>query len=65
MPPEGFDKMVQTMTGPGKKGDARAGDMAWVTLMDSINHRGQMVVYLRILGAKVPSIYGPSADEPW
>ena len=26
-------------------------------------HRGQFGVYLRLLGAKVPSSYGPSADE--
>jgi uncharacterized damage-inducible protein DinB len=27
------------------------------------NHRGQSTVYLRPLGASVPAIYGPSADE--
>ena len=27
------------------------------------HHRGQMTVYLRLTGAKVPSIYGPSADD--
>ena len=27
------------------------------------HHRGQMTVYLRLMGAKVPSTYGPSADE--
>ena len=27
------------------------------------HHRGQMTVYLRLLGAKVPAIFGPSADE--
>ena len=27
------------------------------------HHRGQMTVYLRLLGAKVPALYGPSADE--
>ena len=27
------------------------------------HHRGQMTVYLRLMGAKVPAIYGPSADE--
>lgn len=36
-------------------------------IQDSINHwahhRGQMTVYLRLMGAKVPSIYGPSADD--
>jgi uncharacterized damage-inducible protein DinB len=28
-----------------------------------IHHRGQLSVYLRMVGAPVPSIYGPSADE--
>jgi uncharacterized damage-inducible protein DinB len=27
------------------------------------HHRGQLTVYLRLLEAKVPAIYGPSADE--
>ena len=27
-------------------------------------HRGQFGVYLRLVGAKVPSSYGPSGDEP-
>jgi uncharacterized damage-inducible protein DinB len=29
----------------------------------SIHHRGQLSSYLRPMGGKVPSIYGPSADE--
>ena len=28
------------------------------------HHRGQLTVYLRLNEAKVPSVYGPSADEP-
>jgi uncharacterized damage-inducible protein DinB len=28
-----------------------------------VHHRAQLAVYLRLLGAKVPAIYGPSADE--
>ena len=28
-----------------------------------VHHRGQMTVYLRMLGVKIPSIYGPSGDE--
>lgn len=31
----------------------------------SIHHRGQLTAYLRPMGAKVPSIYGGSADEPF
>jgi uncharacterized damage-inducible protein DinB len=32
-------------------------------LTHSIHHRGQLSSYLRPMGAKVPSIYGPSGDE--
>jgi uncharacterized damage-inducible protein DinB len=36
-------------------------------IRDTINHwahhRGQMTVYLRLLGATVPALYGPSADD--
>jgi uncharacterized damage-inducible protein DinB len=28
-----------------------------------VHHRGQLSVYLRLTGAPVPSIYGPSADD--
>ena len=27
-----------------------------------VHHRGQLTVYLKMLGEKIPSIYGPSAD---
>jgi uncharacterized damage-inducible protein DinB len=33
------------------------------TFLHSAHHRGQMTVYLRLLGAKVPSVYGPTADD--
>ena len=29
-----------------------------------IHHRGQLSVYLRLLNVPLPSIYGPTADEP-
>jgi uncharacterized damage-inducible protein DinB len=36
-------------------------------IQDTINHwahhRGQMTVYLRLMGAKVPALYGPSSDD--
>lgn len=38
-------------------------EMAWSFLLDQIHHRGQLSTYLRPMGAKVPAIYGPSADE--
>lgn len=30
-----------------------------------IHHRAQLAMYLRLLDVPVPSIYGPTADEPW
>ncbi len=36
--------------------------MAWGFLFDAIHHRGQLMTFLRAMGAKVPGIYGPSAD---
>jgi uncharacterized damage-inducible protein DinB len=35
------------------------------TLRHLVHHRGQMTVYLRLLDVKIPSIYGPTADEGW
>ncbi|HZL66321.1 MAG TPA: DinB family protein, partial [Candidatus Limnocylindrales bacterium] len=32
-------------------------------LFDAIHHRGQLTVYIRPMGGKVPAIYGPSADD--
>ena len=29
------------------------------------HHRGQLTVYLRLSDRRVPSIYGPTADEAW
>ena len=31
----------------------------------AIHHRGQLMVYLRAMGSKVPAIYGGSADDPY
>ena len=37
-------------------------DMCWEFLHDLIHHRGQLTMYLRPMGGKVPSTYGPSGD---
>jgi uncharacterized damage-inducible protein DinB len=29
-----------------------------------VHHRGQLSVYLRLQNVPLPSIYGPTADEP-
>jgi uncharacterized damage-inducible protein DinB len=39
------------------------GHLAWSFLLDLIHHRGQLSTYIRPMGGKVPSIYGPSGDS--
>jgi len=56
---------VRFFTAPKTMGDVPTVGFLWFILHDQIHHRGQLSVYLRMSGAKVPSIYGPSADEPW
>jgi len=41
----------------------RAGFVRYILLNHLIHHRGQLDTYLRILDVKLPSVYGPSADE--
>ena len=62
---EDLNKTVKVPIGPKKMGDLRKIDLFWTAVMDMIHHRGQLSVYLRLTDGKVPSIYGPSADEPW
>ena len=40
------------------------GGLMWLALFDSVHHRGQLSTYIRPMGGKVPSIYGPSGDAP-
>ncbi|MGA9118120.1 MAG: DinB family protein, partial [Bacteroidota bacterium] len=60
-----YNKQVKFMVGPNKFADFRCADICWMAVFDTIHHRGQFSVYLRMTGGKVPSIYGPSGDEPW
>jgi len=39
-------------------------DLLWLFFFDAIHHRGQLSTYIRPMGGKVPSIYGPSGDDP-
>jgi len=39
------------------------GGLLWIALFDVVHHRGQLSTYVRPMGGKVPSIYGPSADD--
>jgi len=56
---------IDMPTGKNQMGKMRAIDIAWMMLLDSVHHRGQFSVYLRMNECRVPSIYGPSLDEPW
>jgi len=40
------------------------GQFLWLFHNDAIHHRGQLAAYIRPMGGKVPSIYGPSGDDP-
>ena len=65
MSEDDWNSKMSFPTGPKQMGEVRKADILWLMLMDSVHHRGQFSIYLRLVGAKVPSIYGPSADEPW
>jgi uncharacterized damage-inducible protein DinB len=65
MPESRLFETVTFFTGPGRMAEVPILDVLWLMLMDSVHHRGQLSVYVRMAGGKVPSIYGPSADEPW
>lgn len=62
---EGLMEKVSFFTGPKQMGDITRLELIWFLLYDQIHHRGQFSIYLRMAGGKVPSIYGPTADEPW
>ena len=65
MPEADLNKTMKFMVAPKTPGDVRRGDILWLFLMDTVHHRGQFSIYLRMADGKVPSIYGPTADEPW
>ncbi len=44
--------------------EAPVGDFLWYFFFDAIHHRGQLSTYIRPMGGQVPSIYGPSGDDP-
>lgn len=62
---EKLGSSITFFTGPGTLSQVPLMQVMWLMLLDSIHHRGQLSVYLRMVGGKVPSIYGPSHDEPW
>ena len=67
---EGKDDEFMTGIWKGVKGDKelmagpRAAMMRSILVHHVAHHRGQLTVYLRLLGVPVPPTYGPSADFP-
>jgi hypothetical protein len=59
-----WDKPARFLVDGNVAWETSLGDMLWGFLFDAIHHRGQLSTYLRPMGGKVPSIYGPSADDP-
>ena len=57
-----WNKEAQFLFGEHVVGTSTVGEFLWGFLFDMVHHRGQLSTYLRPMGGKVPSIYGPSAD---
>jgi len=62
---EQYEKEMPFKVGGNELYRATGFDFAWEFLFDKVHHRGQLSTYLRPMGSTVPSIYGPTADEPF
>jgi uncharacterized damage-inducible protein DinB len=61
----GWNRPVKFFMNGKQINETSTHEMLWGFLLDMVHHRGQLSTYIRPMGGKVPSIYGPSADaEP-
>lgn len=60
----GWQSKAQLMIDGALYREAPVGDFLWFLFFDAIHHRGQLSTYIRPMGGQVPSIYGPSGDDP-
>ena len=58
-----WQKQGRFMVGGTVAWEDTVAQLVWGFLFDAVHHRGQLSTYLRPMGGKVPSIYGPSADD--
>ena len=58
----GWNRPVKFFNNGKLINETTTNEMLWGFLLDMIHHRGQLSTYIRPMGGKVPSIYGPSAD---
>jgi uncharacterized damage-inducible protein DinB len=59
-----WNKTGKFMMGGRVAMEQPVGHFLWMFHHDMIHHRGQLSTYIRPMGGKVPSIYGPSGDDP-
>src|SRR5687768_4604554 len=60
-----FDVMWSLKRGEQVLFSAPRGTVVRSHINHLIHHRGQLTVYLRLVDVPLPSVYGPTADEPW
>ncbi|HET9634443.1 MAG TPA: DinB family protein [Gemmatimonadaceae bacterium] len=63
MDDDGWNSTAKFYVNGKQVNEMPVGQFLWYILFDAIHHRGQLSTYLRPMGAKVPAIYGPSADS--
>ncbi len=64
MDADGWNRPVKFFMRGKQINETTTDEMLWGFLLDMIHHRGQLTTYIRPMGGKVPSVYGPSADAP-
>jgi uncharacterized damage-inducible protein DinB len=64
MDADGWNRPVKFFMGGRQINETTTHEMLWGFLFDMVHHRGQLTTYIRPMGGKVPSVYGPSADAP-
>lgn len=62
---EDFDLMWSLRMGERILFSAPRGVVVRQHISHFVHHRGQLTVYLRLIDVPIPSMYGPTADEPW
>lgn len=61
--PADWSKTWRVLAGDQVLSTASRKDAMRNTINHLVHHRGQLTVYMRLVDVKVPSLYGPSADE--
>ena len=59
-----WQRPVKFFAGGNLMQEPPLGAFLWFLFFDAIHHRGQLSTYIRPMGGTVPSIYGPSGDNP-